>query len=40
MLCATDCLAFTLMTFEKVDKEKHPEGNFHCSLKDDGILYV
>lgn len=40
MLCATDCLAFALMMFAKVDKVKHPKGNFHCSLKDDGILYV
>ena len=37
-LCATDNYAFALMMFAKVDKQKHPQGNFHCSLKDDGIL--
>ena len=40
MLCATDNYAFALMMFAKVDKINHPNGNFHCSLKDDGILYV
>ena len=40
MLCVTDSLAFALMMFAKVDKAKHPQGNFHCSLKEDGILYV
>ena len=40
MLCATNNLAFALMMYAKVDKQKHPKGNFHCSLKDDGILYV
>jgi len=40
MLCATDNLAFALMMFAKVDRKKHPRGNFHCSLKEDGILYV
>lgn len=40
MLCATDNLAFALMMFAKVDRKQHPQGNFHCSLKDDGVLYV
>ena len=40
MLCATDTYCFALMMFAKVDKQHHPQGNFHCSLKQDGILYV
>ena len=39
MLCATDNYAFALMMFAKVNK-KHPEGNFHCNLRENGILYV
>lgn len=40
MLCATDCYAFALMMYAKKDVINHPTGNFHCSLHDDGILYV
>lgn len=40
MLCATDCYAFALMMYAKKDVKNHPMGNFHCSLHDDGVLYV